>query len=155
MTVLAALLAALAVAVAIPDRAAAVERLPRRHGSARPARAGLSSSGACLIAGFAVAFVVGFPAGVVVGAAVAACGPAALSRLEPASVRRDRDRLVLDLPLALDLLAACLTGGASLAAAAGAVATAVPGPCGARLSGVRDALAAGTPPGEAWLSLAR
>jgi pilus assembly protein TadC len=84
---------------------------------------------------------------------IAAAGPRLLARLEPAALRREREQLVAELPLVLDLLAACLAGGASLPTAAAAVAAAVPGPYRPRLQAVVDALAVGTAPGEAWLAL--
>jgi pilus assembly protein TadC len=110
--------------------------------------------GACLLAGAAVVVVVGAPAGVVLGLALALAGPRLLARLEPRAVREQRERLQRDLPLLLDLLSACLAGGAPLPAAAEAVGGAVGGPAGARLSAVAAALAVGTAPAQAWQSLA-
>jgi pilus assembly protein TadC len=101
----------------------------------------------------ACAVLIGLPGGLLPGLLIGTLGPALLRRLEPASVRRERQRLVADLPLTLDLLAACLAGGSSLTAAAGAVSAAVAGPCGDRLSAVTHAVAVGTPAGEAWLAL--
>ncbi|MBK5305510.1 MAG: type II secretion system F family protein [Frankiaceae bacterium] len=109
---------------------------------------------ACVVAGLGVAVVVGLPVGPLLGLAVAAAGPLLLARLEPAAARRDREQLTRDLPLVLDLLAACLAGGSSLSSAAAAVGAAVPGPCGRRLASVHSALSVGTPPGDAWLLLA-
>ena len=109
---------------------------------------------ACLFAGIVVALLLPLPVGVPAGAALAGAGPRLLRRLEPRAVRAEREQLLADLPLVLDLLASCLAGGAALAAAAGAVAQAVPGPAARRLSGVSAALAVGSPPGEAWRALA-
>ncbi|GAC1442948.1 MAG: hypothetical protein NVSMB55_15050 [Mycobacteriales bacterium] len=117
-------------------------------------RSGLSGRTACVLAGVGLALLVGLPAGLLPGAAVAIVGPVVLARLEPVAVRRQREQLVADLPLTLDLLAACLAGGSTLAGAICAVAGAVGGPCGARLAAVGDAQAVGTPPAEAWLALA-
>lgn len=110
---------------------------------------------ACALTGLAVALVVGGPAGVLLGLALALAGPQVLATLEPRSVRAERERFAADLPLALDLLAACLAGGAVLPAAVRAVAEAVPGPCGQRLARVCAALEVGTPPAEAWQVLAQ
>ena len=109
---------------------------------------------ACLLAGVAVAVVVTPPAGPVLGLLVAVAGPRLLSRLEPRDVREQRERLQRDLPLLLELLGACLAGGAPLPAAAEAVGAAVDGPAGARLRAVAAALAVGTVPADAWQSLA-
>jgi pilus assembly protein TadC len=66
----------------------------------------------------------------------------------------DEDELVArELPLALDLLAACLSGGAVTLDAVSAVAAAVDGPCGRRLAVVAARLAVGSPPAEAWSAL--
>ena len=147
-------LAALAGAVALSGRVDGSRRLPDPRVATAAPRTGLSGSVACLLAGVAAAVLVGLPAGLVVGLVVLVLGPTALARLEPASVRRERQQLVVELPLVLDLLAACLAGGASLAASATAVADALPGACADRLVRVCEALAVGIPPREAWLLLA-
>jgi len=152
--VLAGFLAGLAVAVLLSRPAVGLQRLagvvPR---PARPAPA-LGPAAACAVAGVAVAVLVGLPAGLVPGLAVVAGVPRLLSRLEPRELRLARTRLAADLPLALDLLAACLTGGAGPAQAAAAVAEAIGGPAGQRLGAVAAALAVGSSPAEAWAELA-
>jgi pilus assembly protein TadC len=110
--------------------------------------------GACLVAGVALVLLLGGPAGVVAGVSVALAGPRLLSGLEPSARRKEREELARDLPLALDLLAACLAGGAPLQPAVAAVAAALPGACGRRLSRVATALEVGTPPAEAWAPVA-
>jgi len=157
-----ALLAGLSAAVALasapaPGRLTSVlpsPAPPARRGSPRRGLQVAGPAASCALGGVAVALVVGGPVGVVLGLALALAGPRALARLEPRSVRADRERLAADLPLALDLLAACLAGGAPLTEAVRAVACAVPGPCGARLGRVAAALEVGSPPGEAWSALA-
>ncbi len=163
--VLPAALAALAAAVALQPRSAArrlaqvvppgVVRPRRRSRQGAVSTAGASGATlACALAGTALALLLGGPVGVGLGLLLAAGGPAVLGRLEPASTREEREALAADLPLALDLLAACLTGGAALPEAVRAVADAVPGPCGARLLRVAAALEVGRSPGEAWSVLA-
>jgi pilus assembly protein TadC len=112
------------------------------------------ATAACLVAAAAAAALLPLPVGAGVGLALAVAGPRLLTRLEPRAEREARDQLVADLPLALDLLAACLTGGALPADAAQAVAAAVGGPCGGRLAAVSAALAVGTAPAAAWRALA-
>lgn len=135
-----------------------------RLGRALPATAAAPSAGStvrsldpslagCVLAGIAVALLLPLPVGPLVGAALAAAGPRAISRLEPRAARRQREQLLAELPLALDLLASCLAGGAPLPGAARAVAAALPGPAGARLSAVAAALDVASPPGEAWALL--
>lgn len=159
MIALAAVLAAASVLVVLApgDRG--------RLGRALPVSEGGRSSGAtvmprdptlaaCALTGIAVALVLPTPVGLLLGAAVAVAGPRAISRLEPRSARQQREQLLAELPLALDLLASCLAGGAPLLAAAGAVAAALAGPVGSRLAAVAVALDVGSPPGQAWALLA-
>lgn len=156
----AALLAAAAVAALAvpPDDRRLRSLVGHRPTERRPQpRRGLQPStpaGACVLAGLAVGLLVGLPAGPVLGLLLAVCGPRALGRLEPRSVRQQREQLQRDLPLLLELLGACLAGGAPLPAAAQAVGAAVGGPAGARLSAVAAALAVGTAPSQAWQALA-
>ena len=93
------------------------------------------------------------------GAAVAvlcvAAGPGLLARLVHDEGGQDASlALAAGLPQALDLLAACLAGGAALPASVGAVAEAVGGPCGERLARVAAELLLGCPPVDAWHALA-
>jgi pilus assembly protein TadC len=90
----------------------------------------------------------------VLGGLVAVLGPRVLGGLEPAAQRRHRQQLAVDAPMALELLAACLAGGATAAAACSAVSRAMTGPCRSRLAAVAAALAVGTAPEDAWLLLA-
>jgi hypothetical protein len=155
-TALPVVLGAAAAAVALtragpPDR---VGRLLPRAEVVRPTRVGLSPlalRGAAVLAGPALWLVVGGPPGLVLGALAAGAGPRLLGRLDDDA--GDGAAVAADLPLALDLLAACLAGGASTPAAVGAVAGAVPGACGERFARVAAALAVGSPPPEAWRAL--
>ncbi len=130
------------------------EALPPVAGTARPAVRPAPVRAAFVLAGVGVAVLVSGPPGLVLGLAVAAMGPELLGRLESREQRAEREQLAADLPLLLDLLSACLTGGAALSRAAEAVAAAVPGPAGRRLAAVGSALAVGTAPPEAWRLLA-
>ncbi len=107
---------------------------------------------ACLGAGAALALLGGGPLSVLLGVLVAVAGPPALARLEPDDP--EAELLAEQLPLALDLLAACLAGGAEIGRAVAAVAEAAPDPVGARLRRVAGFLALGATPGEAWGALA-
>lgn len=124
------------------------------RGSEQVTRALSMPGAACLLLGTALGLLLPLPLGPLLGAAVALAGPRVLGRLEPRAVRAERERLVSDLPLLLDLLASCLAGGAPLAGAADAVARAVPGPAGRRMAAVGAALAVGSPPADAWAALA-
>jgi len=87
--------------------------------------------------------------GLVVGVALALVVPVLLERLD-ARDERDEQELALRLPLALDLVGACLSGGSPLAQALTSVAGALDGPAAARLQRVAAALAVGTPVEEAF-----
>jgi len=109
---------------------------------------------ASLVLGAALSLLVAWPLGPLLGLTAAVAGPRLLAGLEPARERQERERLQADLPLLLDLLAACLAGGAPLPGAASAVGAAIEGPAGRRLQSVAAALDVGMPPGEAWALLA-
>ena len=106
---------------------------------------------ACALAGLAAWGLLGGAVGAGVGLGVGLLGPVALARLD--DTESDTAELTAVLPLALDLLAACLAGGAAPVEAVSAVAAAFPGPCGTRLQRVAAALRLGSPPAEAWASL--
>jgi pilus assembly protein TadC len=129
---------------------AGAEPASSRAGPGAPALARL----AWPVAAAAVLALVPPALGLPLAGAVLLGGPRLVARLEPGAVRRERARLQADLPLVLDLLAACLAGGATLPSAADAVGTAVGGPAGERLTRVAAALQLGTPAELAWLALA-
>ncbi len=108
-------------------------------------------AGCCVLAGAGLAWVVGGVLGPVVGLVVAVVGPRLVARLD--DTEDDAAALASQLPLALDLLGACLAGGAPLRTAVEAVRDAVPGPCGDRLARVAAALVVGTPEDEAFRAL--
>jgi Flp pilus assembly protein TadB len=118
---------------------------PRPPRDPRPVLAVLSA--------LAVAFLVGgwwsLPVGVGVGFAV----DRGLRRMEPAAARAVRLRVVADLPLAADLLAAALRAGAPVDRAAAAVGDALGGPLGDRLHQAARSLRLGGTPSQAWAHL--
>ncbi|WP_162605838.1 type II secretion system F family protein [Jiangella aurantiaca] len=98
--------------------------------------------------------VLGGAAGVLVGAGVVAAAWYGLGRLEPASRKRGRERVVAMLPLAADLMTAALAAGCPPAVAAEAVGTAIGGPLGRALVDSAAAAGVGVEPGRAWSDLA-
>ncbi|SNR37868.1 Type II secretion system (T2SS), protein F [Actinomadura mexicana] len=92
-------------------------------------------------------------AGGVIGVPVAAAVWLSFSRLGNGERRRRRARLIADLPVAVDLLAACLRGGAPWHEAVEAVAGAVGGPLGEELRAVSVQIRLGADPAEAWPAL--
>jgi Flp pilus assembly protein TadB len=96
----------------------------------------------------------GVPVGLALGAAALVVVRVVLGRMEPASVRRRRQRISADLPLAVDLLAACLRAGRPPDEALVVVAPAVAGPLGELLDQVEHRLRLGADPIDAWRQLA-
>lgn len=93
--------------------------------------------------------------GGVVGVVAAVAVWFSFGRVGGAERRRRRARLVADLPVAVDLLAACLRGGAPWHDAVAAVADAVGGPLGDELRAVSVQIRLGADLAEAWLALTR
>lgn len=98
----------------------------------------------CLVGLFGIPWGVGF------GVLAAVLVPRLLGRLEPASVRRRRARVVADLPLSVDLLAGCLRAGRPAGDSLAVVAAAVGGPLGALFAEVDARLRLGADPADAW-----
>jgi Flp pilus assembly protein TadB len=96
----------------------------------------------------------GVPWGVGAGVLAVVLVPRWLRRLEPAADRRRRARIAADLPLAVDLLAACLRAGRPVGDGLTVVAGAVGGPLGALLAEVDARLRLGAAPADAWGVLA-
>ena len=105
------------------------------------------------LAGFACVMLVGGTAGWIAGPLVTAACVRTLSRLEPRESRLRRTRIINDLPMAIDLLAACLRGGGAWHESVEAVAEALGGPLGTELSRVAARIRLGADPAEEWLSL--
>jgi Flp pilus assembly protein TadB len=105
------------------------------------------------LAGFVCALLVGGPVGWATGALVAVGCVRVLARLEPRSVRLRRARILAELPMAIDLLAACLRGGGAWHESVEAVADAIGGPLGSELTRVAARIRLGADPAEEWLSL--
>lgn len=108
---------------------------------------------ACLVAGVLCWVAFGGLMGGALGVVVAAAVRYSFGRLGSADQRRRQARLIADLPVAVDLLAACLRGGAPWHDAVEAVADAVGGPLGEELRGVAVQIRLGADPVDAWLAL--
>jgi Flp pilus assembly protein TadB len=107
-----------------------------------------------LAAGLACGVFLGGVVGCCAGVVVAVVCERFMARLEPAAVRLRRARIAGDLPIAVDLLAACLRGGTSWSTAVESVAEALGGPLGEELQAVAAQVRLGADPAEAWLTLA-
>lgn len=110
---------------------------------------------AAVAAGGGTAMFVGLPWGLLLGLVVAVVAVVVLGRLEPARVRHRRQRITADMPIAVDLLAACLRSGSAPVAAVDAVAQAIAGPVGEALGGVVAMLRLGGDPVDCWATLCR
>lgn len=152
--------AAAAAAMSASNRSPAGARLARPRPalvSARSTRTGrprLPPAVAAVMAGMAVSLLVGGRAGVVLGL-VSGVVLNRLVRLLPAAAELRRAAMVAaELPLALNLLAACLEAGSPLGPAVGVVGTAMGGPLGNELAAVAVSLRLGSSPEHAWSRLA-
>jgi Flp pilus assembly protein TadB len=145
--------------LAVPDHAA-----KRRLTSLLPApTASTSRSGtgekrlrwtvACM-AGFVCGLLVGGPVGWTAALLLTVTCARVLSRLEPRATRQRRARIIAELPMTIDLLAACLRGGGAWHESVEAVAEAVGGPLGKELSQVAARIRLGADPAEEWQNLA-
>ncbi|HEY7487692.1 MAG TPA: type II secretion system F family protein [Streptosporangiaceae bacterium] len=117
-------------------------------------RAARMRRGVAALAGVACAVLLGGLPGALAGAGVALVCARLLSKLEPRAVRKRRARLIADLPVAIDLMAACLRGGSSWAESVEAVATALGGPLGTELRRVAAQIRLGADPVATWMALA-
>ncbi|WP_433475343.1 type II secretion system F family protein [Spirillospora sp. CA-142024] len=107
------------------------------------------------MAGVLCIVTVGGPTGGVVGVLAAGAVWWSFSRIGSGERRSRQARLIADLPVAVDLLAACLRGGAPWHEAVLAVADAVGGPLGDELRAVSVQIRLGADPADAWLALAK
>jgi Flp pilus assembly protein TadB len=104
-------------------------------------------------AGLAICLVVGGLLGACAGVLLAVLLSRWLAGLEPRAARRRRRQLEADLPVAADLLAACLLAGSPPADAAEAVANALGGPLEDELLAVVANIRLGGDQAASWLHL--
>ncbi|WP_184756550.1 type II secretion system F family protein [Streptosporangium album] len=98
--------------------------------------------------------VVGGVPGVCVGMVGSAVTLMAVQRREPLRSRREHGRVAADLPLAADLMAACMRAGQPVAGAIDVTVEAIGGPLGDRLAWVSVQLRLGAAPEDTWQALA-
>jgi Flp pilus assembly protein TadB len=96
----------------------------------------------------------GGPVGWAAGAAAAVAVWVVLGRAEDPSVVRRRERLLADLPTAVDLLASCLAVGAAPESALVVVSRALEGPVGEELLAIHHRLELGVDPAQVWRGVA-
>jgi pilus assembly protein TadC len=131
------------------SRVSSRRRWPEDH--RRTVLAALSST----LLGLCITIFMGGALGVLTGVAIAVVTGLAVRRLEPAAVVREREQVMRDLPVAVDLLAACIASGSPPVQCLDVVGQAVSGPAGRRLEQVAARLRLGTDPGSVWTSLAQ
>lgn len=152
-TVLAAVLAAVGLALALPA--------PRQRVSARAApepagprdRATPLRAVSALLVGAGVLAFVGGPVGIGAGAAAVATVWWLTGRMEPPAVRRRREAVAAAVPHAVDLMAACLAAGQSPTSAMQEIALAVDPPLADELSAWSARLRLGVDPVTVWRDL--
>jgi pilus assembly protein TadC len=113
-----------------------------------------TSLAAAILAGLGVAVLIGGMVGAFAGVVLALSLNVWLSRLPSRAERLRQARIRADLPIAADLLAACLLSGSTQLDAVEAVAEAVEGPLRAHLRRVVATLRLGGDPAASWMALA-
>lgn len=154
--VVTAVLAGVAVLLMLPPRAATRPPAPTSN-AVRVRRAPLLRWRPLLtplgfMAGWA--FLGGTP-GLVAGLVGAGAVWVVLGRTEDPEVRRRREQLAGDLPVAVDLLSACLAAGAAPEQALVTVGGALGGPVGEEFELIHHRLAVGMPARQVWLAVGR
>lgn len=114
----------------------------------------LSPRLAAVAAGTAVAWLVGGTVGLLLGVGAGVAVVTVVRRLPTGAERQRAHRLAADLPLALNLVAACLEAGSPLGSAVEVVGSALGGPLGSELVWVAVSLRLGSSPEQAWSRLA-
>ncbi|MGH3447305.1 MAG: type II secretion system F family protein, partial [Nocardioidaceae bacterium] len=104
----------------------------------------------CLAASVGVGWVLFGPIYAVAGLPVGLALSVWIGRMEPPSVARAREEVSRDLPLAVDLMAACAVVGRPPEQSLQVVSTAVGGALAARLDGMSARLLLGADPATEW-----
>lgn len=104
----------------------------------------------CVLASTAAGWAVGGPVGAAVGVLAGVALTAWLDRVESPEAARSREEMSRDLPLAIDLLAACAAVGQPGAHALSVTYQAIGGPLGQRFDGLQARLAMGADPLTEW-----
>ncbi|GAB3660230.1 type II secretion system F family protein [Actinocorallia lasiicapitis] len=99
-------------------------------------------------------WVIGGVAGMAIAAALATGLWKALGKVTPKETKRREAKIIAELPMAVELLAACLAAGASWVESVETVAAALGGPVGEEFTTVAARVRLGADPAEAWLTLA-
>lgn len=120
-------------------------------GRLRPSRGEIVTA---LASGLAAFLAVGGIPGAIAAVIGSGITLAVLLRREPPGAREERERLTRDLPLAADLMVACLRAGQPITGAVDVTAEAIGGPLGERLAWVSGQLRLGAVPEGAWQALA-
>ncbi|MER7246042.1 type II secretion system F family protein [Kribbella sp. NPDC000426] len=108
---------------------------------------------AAAITALGAVLLIGLPWGALPAAIALYAVPRALARLEPAATKQRNAQLARDLPLAIDLLTACLRAGRPPQHALTLVAEALPGPLADLFTKIAHHLALGADPAMAWSHL--
>ena len=149
--VVSALVVLLLLAPRRPRRSAPVRSRSRRRHRPSPR---VAVAAAALALGLGAALILGGLLGVVVGAGLGVGVWFGLPRLETARGRRERDLMQRQVPLVVDLVAACLASGSSLEPALEAAARAVGAPTSVVLLRATAALRLGADPAGVWREVA-
>lgn len=150
------LLAVAAALLAMPSRVSArLVRPPALAGAGTSRRWWASPATGALVAGATVYQLMAPPVGLVLAAGAAVATYRWIDRSESVADRLRRERIGRDLPLAADLLVACLVAGKAPGSALASVAGAIRGPLGQELGTAVAQLDLGADPLDVWQQLGR
>jgi Flp pilus assembly protein TadB len=113
----------------------------------------LPRAAVCVCSGAAVGAGLGGPPAALVGAVLGGLASWLIARLEPPSARRRRETIERDLPMAVDLLAACARAGRPVESSVEVVAAAVGGPLAELLFAHAARTRLGADPITEWRSM--
>lgn len=150
----AATLAVVGLLLVLPPRPG-LRRPPEAATASRPVAALLRWRPPLALVGFAGGWsMVGGSFGLLVGAGAAVTVWVVLGRTEDPAVRRRREQLAADLPVAVDLFGACLAAGAAPESALLSSGNALGGPVAEEFRAVHHRLELGLAAAEVWTSVA-
>lgn len=136
-----------------PELSTTISVKPRPASTTDDAVSPILIFAACAAAAFGCWMLIGGLLGIVLAGAILVVGPRLLAAVEPHSVRARRQALESAAPMVADLMAACLSSGASAGAATRTVAQALDGPASEVLARCVTHIDLGADPTETWSSM--
>jgi Flp pilus assembly protein TadB len=136
----------------------AQRHLPTSHPAVQPSEATRDGpprwrTGLAILLAVTAALIIGGVAGIVAGVVVAVAAWRFVGKMESPAARKRRERLAVGLPHVVDLMAACMSVGASPSSAIERVSRAVEAPMCQELAAISARLRFGVDPARVWSEL--